>query len=231
MLFISRLLLLLMVNTLIPNAVMAEPSKEELEKWFNDDSQLHPQDSVQQESNTGQRGFLSQPPEKPAPHSTHQLTITPSSINTGWINIEQCHKNIDEFRAVEVVYRYEQMRNLKIQTTQRIGKAWVDGQSIQLTDVQKGAELCAQLEARVFMQTEKGKYLLVNGPFQRRFLDSYFPMHVSLSVTYPHKQLRFTKVHPARQKGFNVTSSKNNIDIDTWFEGKLVIGVEFETTP
>lgn len=229
MIFITRLLLLLMVNTLIPNAVMAEPSKEELEKWFNDDSQLHPLDSVQEESNTGQRGFLSQPPEKPAPHSTHQLTITPNSINTGWINIEQCHKNIDEFKAVEVVYRYEQMRNLKIQTTQGIGKAWVDGQSIQLTDVQKGAELCAQLEARVFMQTEKGKYLLVNGPFQRRFLDSYFPMHVSLSVTYPHKQLRFTKVHPSRQKGFNVTSSKNNIDIDTWFEGKLVIGVEFES--
>lgn len=227
--FITKLLLLLMANTLIPTAVMAESTQEELEKWFNDDSQLQPPDSVQKKSNSGQRVFLTQPPAKSAPHSTHQLTVTPSSINTGWINIKQCHENLDAIEAVEVVYRYKQMRNLKIQSTQHIGKAWVEGQSIQLTDVQKGAKLCAQLEARVFQQDEKGHYFLVNGPFQRRFLDSYFPMHVSLSITYPHKQLRFTKIHPAKQRGFKVTSSQNKIDIDTWFEGKLVIGVEFES--
>ena len=224
--FMTKLLLLLMANTLIPTAVIAQPTREELEKWFNDDSQLHP---VEQNSNTGQRVFLTQPPAKSAPHSTHELTVTPSSINTGWIRIKQCHKNLDPIEAVEVVYHYKQMRNLKIQSTQHIGKAWVDGQSIQLTGVQKGAKLCAQLEARVFQQDEKGNYLLVNGPFQRRFLDSYFPMHISLSVTYPHNQLRFTKIHPAEQKGFKVTSLQNKIDIDTWFEGKLVIGVEFKS--
>jgi hypothetical protein len=225
---ITRLLLLLMVNTFIPAAVMAEPTREELEKWFNDDSQLHPEE---QDSNTGQLVFLAKPPAKPAPHSTHQLTVTPASINTGWISIEQCHINLDAIEAVEVVYRYQQMRNLKIQSTQHIGKAWVEGQSIQLTDVQKGAELCARLEAHVFYQDDKGNYFLVNGPFQRRFFDSYFPMHLSLSVIYPHRLLRFSNVHPARQTGFNVTSSKNRIDIDTWFEGKLVIGIEFEKKP
>ena len=80
----------------------------------------------------------------------------------------------------------------------------------------------------IFRQGEDGKYFLVNGPFQRRFLDSYFPMHVSLTVKYPHRQLRFIKIHPARQPGFSVNVSGNKIDIDTWFEGKLVIGVEFE---
>lgn len=131
--------------------------------------------------------------------------------------------------AVEVVYRYQQMRNLKIQTTQHIGKAWIEGQSIQLTDVKKGAELCAQLEARIFMQREKGKYFLLNGPFERRFFDSYFPMQVSLSVTYPQNQLRYKSIQPARQKGFKVTTSKNKIDINTWFKGKLVMRIQFES--
>lgn len=225
---VKHLLFLLMAITLTPESVIAEPSREELEKWFNDDSQLHPQESEIKQSNSGQRVFLTQPPAKPTPHSTHHLTVTADSIITGWINIEQCHKNLDEFKAVEVVYHYKQMRNLKIQSTQHIGKAWVNEQSIQLTDVEKGAWLCAQLEARVFQQDDKGNYFLINGPFQRRFLDSYFPMHVSISITYPHKQLRFTKTYPARQTGFNVTVSQTKVDIDTWFEGRLVIGVEFE---
>ena len=222
---IKKYALLIIANVLIPGAVLAEPTREELEAWFNDDSQLHP---AEQNSNTGKLVFLAQPPEKPAPYSTHQLTVTTASIKTGWISIEQCHKNLDAIEAVEVVYRYQQMRSLKIQNTRHIGKAWVEGQSIQLQDVKKGAELCAQLEARVFNQGKKGNYYLVNGPFQRRFLDSYFPMHVSISVKYPDKHLRFTKAHPAQQAGFKVISSGNKVEIDTWFEGKLVIGVEFE---
>ena len=222
---INKCALLIIAYIFIPGMVLAEPTREELEAWFNDDSQLHP---AEQNTNTGQLVFLAQPPGKPAPHSTHQLTVTPDSIKSGWISIEQCHKNLDAIEAVEVVYRYQQMRSLVIQNTRYIGKAWVEGQSIQLQDVKRGAELCAQLEARVFNQGEKGNYFLVNGPFQRRFLDSYFPMHVSLTVSYPHKQLRFTKIHPAPQAGFKVTSSENKLDIDTWFEGKLVIGVEFK---
>ena len=222
---VARCILLLMANTFTPAVVVADPTRDELEAWFNDDSQLHP---VEQDSNTGQLVFLAQPPEKPAPHSTHQLTVTPGSIKTGWSSSEQCHKNLDASEAVEVVYRDQQMRGLKIQHASHIGKARVEGQSIQLEDVQKGAELCAQLEARVFKQGKKGNYFLVNGPFQRRFLDSYFPMHISIRVNYPHRKLRFTNIHPAQQAGFNVTSSENKLDIDTWFEGKLVIGVEFE---
>lgn len=199
-------------------------SPQELEEWFLDDDRLHPFDK---KSDGGELVFLKTPPTKRTPHSRNILTIPVHALHSGWVEIDQCHEQLDPIAAVEVVYRYKQMRGLRITKYTHIGKAWVEGQSIQLEDVQKGAMLCMQAEARILYKQTDGRFILRNGPFQRRFLDSYFPLHVTLTVGYPGHVLSFSKVTPVQQAGFEVKKESESVYIDSWFEGQLMVELEF----
>jgi len=204
----------------------AELTKEQLEAWFNDDTRLHPHEFV---SNEGELEFLSSPPKKRTPNLQNKVFIKEDSLKTGWVQINQCYDELDPIEAVEVVYRYREMRGLKVQSFKNIDKAVVQGQSVQLDNVQKGAELCVAIEARILIRNKNGQYQFRNGPFQRRFLDSYFPMHVQLDVQFPENLLVVSSVTPDVAPGFKVTKEKNRLQIDAWFKGKLLIEVNFKT--
>lgn len=217
---------LLLLSIVIAAENSPQLSPQELEEWFEDDERLHPFDK---KSDDGALVFLKTPPAKRTPHSRNILTISPHALQSGWVEIDQCHEQLDPISAVEVVYRYKQMRGLRITSYTHIGKVWVDGQSIQLEDVEKGAMLCMQAEARILYKQADGRFILRNGPFQRRFLDSYFPMHVSLTVRYPGHLLHFSNVTPPARPGFEVKKETGLIHIDSWFEGKLMIELEFRS--
>ncbi|MDH5181757.1 MAG: hypothetical protein OEY07_19010 [Gammaproteobacteria bacterium] len=212
---------------IISNPVLSEQdmTPEQLEAWFNDDKSIHPYD---RKSDGGVLVFLAKPPTKRTPHSSNILTVNSDSLRTGWVEVEQCHAGLDPVPAVEVVYRYKEMRHLQVVKSSGIGKVWVDGQTVQLEEVKKGASLCIRTEARIMVQLEGGRYVLFNGPFQRRFLDSYFPMHVTLVLRYPRDELELTEVLPRKTDGFKVESRDGEINLDAWFEGKLLIRAEFK---
>lgn len=218
---------IIIILSIVLSRLEASPqlTKEQLEEWFMDDERLHPFDK---KSDDGKLVFLTRPPVKRTTWSRNTLTLSPHSLETGWVKIEQCYEQLDPIGEVEVVYRYKEMRGLKLTNHSRIGKAWVEGQSIQLEDVKKGATLCMQAEARILNKQPAGGYVLHNGPFQRRFLDSYFPMHVSLRIRYPREMLSLANVTPAATAGFTVEKQQGLLNIDTWFEGKLVIKIEFK---
>ena len=199
-------------------------SQQELEEWFYDDERLHP---FEDQVNEGTLQFLTTPPEKRVPYSQNLLTITEQSLLDGWVQIEQCHEQLDPIHAVEVVYRYKQMRGLRITKAKRIGRARVDGQSVQLEDVQTGAELCIQAEARILYKQATGGWVLRNGPFQRRFLDGYFPFHVRLRVNFPSQLLRYVGSQPQATAGFKVVAKTDSVVFDAWFEGQLFLEVYF----
>lgn len=213
-------LFLLSFNTAI---AVDELSPQELEEWFQNDEHLHPYDK---NNDDDALVFLRTPPTKRTPHSRNILTIPNHAIHSGWVEIDQCHEQLDPISAVEVVYRYKEMRGLRITRYKHIGKAWVDGQSIQLEDVEKGALLCIQAEARILYKQDNGRFILRNGPFQRRFLDSYFPMHVSMTIRYPAHLLFLSKITPTKQPGFEIKKENTTVHIDSWFKGKLFIEVE-----
>jgi len=221
---LSLALPLLLLNTDTAADESPEPSPQELEEWFQDDDRLHPFDK---KSDGGELVFLKTPPTKRTPHSRNILTIPVHAVHSGWVEIDQCHEQLDPIAAVEVVYRYKQMRGLRITKYTHIGKVWVEGQSIQLEDVQKGAMLCIQAEARILYKQADGRFILRNGPFQRRFLDSYFPLHVTLTVGYPGHVLSFSNVTPVQQAGFEVKKESESVHIDSWFEGQLMVEIEF----
>jgi hypothetical protein len=205
-------LLFTLASSLSADEVM---TPEQLEKWFNSDDEA----STEQVSE-GALQFISAP-EKPVLHSMNTLTIDENSIDNGWVGLAHCYRHLDAVPVAEVVYRYRQMRGLRITATHNIGSAQVQGQSVQLKDVLRDAELCIMAEVRIFYQNPDQTYSLVNGPFHRRFLDGYYPYHVTLNIHYPGKRLTLEKTTPAAQTGFEIKQAANSLVIDSHFEGAL----------
>jgi hypothetical protein len=195
----------------------------EQEAWLEDDSAQRARTV-----NEGDLLFLSGEPDPSVLHADSQLIITPHSLDSGWVDLEQCYRNLDAVPEMQVVYQYKQMRNLQLLSTKNIGKAWLDGQSVQLEDVNRNATLCIRAQVRIFYLNPDRTYSLVNGPFHRRFLDGYYPYLVTLRITYPVAQLEFLDIRPSAQPGFAVTGSKGKVLIEAWFEGVLNTEIHFK---
>ena len=169
----------------------------------------------------GELKFLTQPPQKPVLHSLNVLTVRQDSIENGWVLLEQCYRHLDAVPDAEVVYRYKSMRDLKITSHRNIESALVQGQSVQLKNITANAELCIEAEARIFYANANGSFSLVNGPFHRKFLDGYFPYHVTLKILYPAHLLKVVQTRPEEQAGFKIEHSENTMHIESYFQGML----------
>ena len=180
------------------------------------------------QSSDSHLNFIAPPADKPALHSINEITISPQSIKTGWVDLVQCYQYLDPVPEMEVVYNYKTMRKLRIIKSQNIEQAFVKGQSVQLENVLKDAQLCVSTEVRIFYKNKDGSFKLVNGPFHRQFLDSYFPFHLTLKVTYPSTLLEFISSKPKAQSGFVIKQSSNTLLIDSYFTGKLYTEITFK---
>jgi hypothetical protein len=196
---------------------------EELERWFEDDSRAHPYDF---DVNSGELEFLAVMPDKRVPHSRNGLRILASSLDDGWVEQAQCHENLDPVPRAEVVYKYREMRDLRVVSASGIERAWVEGQSVQMENIEHGAVLCVAAAARL-LRREGDAYVLRNGPFQRRFLDGYFPLRVTLTLEYPVQHLRVESIDPPPQPGFGVQQASGQITLEALFEGRLYTEVRF----
>lgn len=175
--------------------------------------------------NEGELEFLATPPKQPVHYLINQLTIDSSSLEDGWVGLRQCHENLDAVPDAEIVYRYRTIRDLRVLSSSGIGKAYIEGQSVQLKNVRRGAELCVEAEVRILERDGK-TFVLRNGPFHRRFLDGYYPMHVTVTVQHPH-DLESRAVLPPAQSGFSVERSSGKLTLDAWFAGRLEIEMRF----
>jgi len=206
-------------------ALAEELTQEQLEQWFNDELKSDEERALA--VNEGELKFLAKPPDKAVHYIHNVLTITNDSPASGWVQLIQCHENLDAVAASQIVYRYKRMRTLTLDSFEKIGKAWVDGNSVQMEDIQSGAKLCIRAEVGILYSDKVGKFVLKNGPFHRKFLDGYYPMHVGLEVRYPDELLKFESIYPDAQPGFSVTRYKNSLQVDAWFEGELRTTIEF----
>ncbi|NNF96824.1 MAG: hypothetical protein HKM94_07865 [Halobacteria archaeon] len=196
----------------------------ELDKWFEQDN-VSSADDVSE----GELRFITQKPDKPVLHSLNKLVIYPSSFDDGWVSLSQCYQNLDPVATSEVVYQYKSIRDLKITKVTNIDRAEIEGQSIKLTEVQKEAELCISARVRILYRNADGSYSLVNGPFHRKFLDGYFPYHLTLEVHYPASRLQVLRTAPAAQPGLMIKQNAGSLSFDGIFEGILNVEVVFQT--
>jgi hypothetical protein len=207
---------------LVPNAHSA--SDPDLESWFNS-----PPDKGARDVNEGTLTFLATRPEKPVHYHHNSLTITDASLRDGWVKLRQCHENIDRVPSAQIVFQRERIRALGVQSYSGIGKVWVEGPTVQLKDVGPDAKLCISAESRALTNNGDGTYSLRNGPYMRRFLDGYYPMHVSADVKWTTSKLQFENISPPVQPGFKVLRRRGEISFDAWFEGRLNTVITFRS--
>jgi len=201
-------------------AASQELSQEELERWFESDDP-HPPGQSAANVNEGSLVFLRHPPDKPVHHHHNKLVISELSLATGWVRLQQCHDNMDEFSRVQVLFKKGRIRDLTITRAKNIRESWVEGNSVQLRDVQAGAQLCVSAWTRALKGRDGGRFTMQNGPFMRKFLDGYYPMRVSMDIDYSGTGLQLVSVSPQKQRGFEVDERSEGIRVNAWFEGRL----------
>mgnify|MGYP001764778792 CR=1 FL=1 len=207
---------------LVPAVAVAGPamSPQELDAWFNGKSAA--------EVNEGSLSFLTELPAKPIHHHQNRIRITPDSLATGWTELMQCHDNLDSVPRAQITFREGYIRELRVVESRAIGEAWVEGPTIQLRNVSPNARLCLEAQTRALKNTGDGYFSLFNGPYMRKFLDGYYPMHVSLRLEYPASLLLLIDISPAEQPGYTVRQESGMVLIDTVFEGELRTTIQFE---
>lgn len=196
-----------------------------MERWLESDDPAPPYIDY---SSDAALQFLSPIVEKRTPHSHTRLGITAASLDDGWLQLAQCHSELDPVPAAEVVYRFRSMRKLQVVLSENIASASVDGQSVQLVEVGHAARLCVSAEVQILGAAPGGVYTLRYGPFQRRFLDSYFPLHVTLDIHYPPQLLQLTEIKPDHEGNYHLLQGDGYLSADAWFSGELSFEVGFK---
>lgn len=170
--------------------------------------------------NEGELTFHPEPPAGPVHAHHNRITLTRQSLQDGWAGLYQCHTHLDAVPDAQVVFREGRIRGLEVAKTVAIGHARVEGHTVQLKNVEPGAQLCLRAESRVVTPADGG-FFVRNGPFMRSFLDGYYPMHVTLEVVLPPGEWQLFSTRPASQPGFEVQYSAGMVRADAWFSGKL----------
>jgi hypothetical protein len=173
--------------------------------------------------NEGELEFLAELPERRVLHTSNWLTIDPASLSTGWVALRQCQSNLDPVDRVEIVYRYQAMRNLRVLSSRGVGSARIVDGAVQMTQVRADAAVCIAAEVQVLRQEQEGRFVLQSGPFHRRFLDGYYPVRLDYRVEYPSSLLVIESIQPVAQSGFDVGANPGRVQIDALFEGRLTI--------
>lgn len=178
--------------------------------------------------NEGELAFLAEPPDEAVHHLRNVVTLDRDSPESGWVRLEQCHHNIDRVARAQILFHEDKIRNLRIEHAKKIGRAWVEGASIQLTDIGEGSSLCLVADSQALIALGGGRFQVTNGPFMRRFLDGYYPMRVSERLVFADSGLRFAGIDPVVQPGFEVEIRADSVRFDAWFEGRLLTEILLE---
>ncbi|WP_322520306.1 alpha/beta hydrolase [Guyparkeria halophila] len=174
------------------------------------------------EVNEGELAFLPQEPAANSARMEKHLELKWESLDDGWARMHQCHHNLDPAAAVQIVYNDERTRDIRITRRDGVGRAEVDGPSVQMRDIERGASLCVAAQVLAILpHPDKAGYVVDNGPFMRRFLDGYYPMHVRLAVSWPEGMLAFEESSPPAQPGLAIESDDQGVTLEAYFEGRL----------
>lgn len=181
--------------------------------------------------NEGELRFLTEPPAPPPPLQSTHVQISEDSLQTGWVRVKQCYYRLDPVAAMQVVFAPGRVRHLQILSAHHIARAWVEENSVQLEQVGRDAVLCILSENRSLAANgPEGGYVWRGGPYLRRFLDGYFPMHVKLAVDYPAARLRLTAIEPPAVK-LKAVTLPGHVHLDVLFEGRLDVNLRFAAAP
>lgn len=164
-------------------------------------------------------------------HMTNEIRFLTKSLTDGWLSLNQCHYNLDAVKTLEIVYAADKTRNLRIVSQKHIGSAEVQGNRVQLNDIQGSAQICISAETRGLEAIGNQQWQLKRGPFMRRYLDGYYPMQVSLAVDWSQHPLQLIEMQPTAQQGVVTQQNDRQFNAIYQFEGKLNPQLTFKQQP
>ncbi len=206
-------------------AEQSENAREEDGDW--EDAWEQAEERARQEEraravNEGELEFLSDEPEADAAGMEKRIDLDRDSLEDGWARMRQCHHNLDPAPAVQIVYNEGRTRDIRITERDRVGRAEVDGPSVQMQEIERGASLCVEAEVLAIRpHPDDAGYVVDNGPFMRRFLDGYYPMQVRLDVRWPAGLLALEDSDPPAQPGLSIDEDERGLTLNAHFEGRL----------
>lgn len=169
----------------------------------------------------GELRFLAERPDPGAYHYTSQLTITPDSLSTGVASLKTCHRALDPNGRIVIQFNRDRVQNIRITEFTGMADAQVDGNKVELRDVQRGASICIDLRSRVLDEISPGQWRLRAGPLMRRYLDGYLPMQAQLQVQWPADMLSLVSQEPVNQAGAQLQVRPDGATWDIIFAGRL----------
>lgn len=204
-------------------AVAAEQESDEWPAWVDEQERLRARIA---EVNEGELAFLDGKPASGVHHHMNRVAISDQSLKDGWVVLEQCHDNLDRVPQAEILFNPKRLRTLQVLSARNIDAAYVEGNSVQLRGIKAHSRVCIRAETRALHIVGDGVFELQNGPYMRRFLDGYYPLHLSMRVEYP-VSLALADFTPEIQPGFSVTEHPGRVDVEALFEGQLRTRMRF----
>lgn len=178
----------------------------------------------------GEIKFLQVRPDPGAYSYESRVNITPTSLESGSVDIATCHRQLDPIQKVVIVFNVDRIQAINVKSFDKMGSAEVKDNEVILTDVTRGASICIDLKSKALDRLGMGQYKLNAGPLMRRYFDGYLPMSATLSVNWPANMLLVEKTIPAAKDGIKVEESNQGIKLDMIFAGKMTAQIYLKKT-
>jgi hypothetical protein len=176
----------------------------------------------------GQIKYLKERPDPGAYSYESRVKITAASLESGSVQIATCHYQLDPIRKVVIVFNPSRIQAIAVKSLDKMASAEVINNQVVLTDVERGASICIDLQSKALDQVGAGQYRLNAGPLMRRYLDGYLPMAAKIRVDWPTNMLTVEKTTPSEKEGIQVVQGNNGVQLDMIFAGKMTAQIDLK---
>jgi hypothetical protein len=176
----------------------------------------------------GQIKYLKERPDPGAYSYESRVKITAASLESGSVQIATCHYQLDPIRKVVIVFNPNRIQAIAVKSIDKMASAEVKNNQVVLTDVERGASICIDLQSKALDQVGTGQYRLNAGPLMRRYLDGYLPMAAKIRVDWPTNMLTVEKTAPSEKEGIRVVQGNDGVQLDMIFAGKMTAQIDLK---
>ena len=176
----------------------------------------------------GQIKYLKERPDPNAYSYESRVKITAASLESGSVQIATCHYQLDPIRKVVIVFNPGRIQAIAVKSIDKMASAEVKNNQVVLTDVERGASICIDLQSKALDQVGAGQYRLNAGPLMRRYLDGYLPMAAKIRVDWPTNMLTVEKTTPSEKEGIQVAQGNDGVQLDMIFAGKMTAQIDLK---
>jgi hypothetical protein len=176
----------------------------------------------------GQIKYLKERPDPGAYSYESRVKITAASLESGSVQIATCHYQLDPIRKVVIVFNPNRIQAIAVKSIDKMASAEVKNNQVVLTDVERGASICIDLQSRALDQVGAGQYRLNAGPLMRRYLDGYLPMAAKIRVDWPTNMLAVEKTAPSEKEGIEVVQGNDGVQLNMIFAGKMTAQIDLK---